>query len=150
MLIAILTGITVLLGNIALLLYIKWRADRAIRAFFEAKEGELSAFGEITKAVWQQGASVVAGTLQRQAAGQNSADARGEKAVTKALIKDSNPLLGLALDKFPSLSKALTDNPNLLPIAARMLGKLGSQGNGGPPQTASKPETDIMNLYSYT
>ena len=79
-----------------------------------------------------------------------SGESRGKKALMKAatsdLIEQSNPILATVLKQFPSVGELIADNPNLLPIALNMLGKMNlGNSNGGGGEIGSY--ADGLNKY---
>lgn len=84
--------------------------------------------------------------------GTASGDARGKKAVLKAVAEDmidqSNPVLSTALNAFPAVKELLIDNPNLVPIALTMLGNFNLGGNGSG-KGQSSPNDFAQRLKEY-
>ena len=135
MITALLTGLAVALANILLYLYLKRKIHRSLKLYFEPKsKDEPSEFFQVTDAIAKQVACHTMFFLKQTSAGVASGEARQEKALTGALVKDvaaqKHPLLGLALNQFPNLSKMVTKNPDLLNQLGPLLEKMNIAGGG--------------------
>jgi len=141
----VLTGIAIILGNVALA-FIAWRqlnrekraALDLIRAYFEAPDAETpSEFAKMIDAAALVLAQRLVSSLKGTFMGVQSGARRGEDALQGDFLGDvatqANPTLGALLNSFPAVKRRLGKNPELIPAAMQLIGKLfpGGSAQGG-------------------
>lgn len=112
------------------------RVERYEQSFLKymtaESEGKPSGFALLTEAIATQFAQKLLNVFKTSALGQNSGEVRLESAVAKDMIQDAvgaqNPLFGLLMSAFPTVTKRLAKNPAALPAVLEVLGKLGKGG----------------------
>ena len=135
MITAIVAALLIILSNIIILLYVKSTIKRNFQAYFEAPDKETpSAFFQLTDMMAKQWAYHIMHQFKSTNAGLASGEARQEKAMSQAIVKDvaqqQNPLLGIALNQFPNLTKLVAKNPELLNIAQQVMSNFKNKGGG--------------------
>ncbi|GAI50312.1 unnamed protein product, partial [marine sediment metagenome] len=75
----------------------------------------------------------VASQIQNTFKGESLVEGRQEKRILNDIAKDqleqSNPMVAMILQQFPTLQKRLLKNPALLPMATEVLSKVGKGGD---------------------
>ncbi len=99
------------------------------RAYFESPDGNTpSQFASLVEVISGQFSQKLVATLKSTFMGVQSGDHRAERGPVGELAQDmaiqESPVLGSILASFPSVAKRLRKNPELLPFAQSLLGKL--------------------------
>ncbi|GAI05443.1 unnamed protein product [marine sediment metagenome] len=108
--------------------------DFAKEYFNPRGDGLPSPFADTISGIAQVVGSSVATQIKNTFTGESLLAQRQEKGILQDMAKDqleqSNPLIAMILQQFPTLQKRLLKNPALLPMATEALSKLG-KGAGG-------------------
>ncbi|GAH92970.1 unnamed protein product, partial [marine sediment metagenome] len=92
-------------------------------------DGLASPFADTISGIAQVVGSSVATQIKNTFTGEALLTQRQEKGILKDIAQDqleqSNPLIAMILQQFPTLQKRLLKNPALLPMATEALKKLG-------------------------
>lgn len=111
----------------------KQRILSSLHAYIEHPD-ENNPIAQLTGMVATQFSNIIMHHLSQTAKGLASGASRQEKAVDAAIVRDSiaanNPLIGMAIDAMPMLSKLTRKNPELVALAAEKLGPMLSKKSG--------------------
>ncbi|GAH94224.1 unnamed protein product [marine sediment metagenome] len=103
--------------------------DFAKDYFTPRGDGLASPFADTISGIAQVVGSSVATQIKNTFTGESLLTQRQEKGIINDIAKDqleqSNPLVAMILQQFPTLQKRLLKNPTLLPMATEALKKLG-------------------------
>jgi len=131
----ILTGICLVLSNVALYLIVKRQFYAGLHAFLAPRGENQSEFAELIGVITDQAASKNAQCLKAVFMGQNSVQSKNstrlETAITTDLVSRQSPMLGMGMSMFPQLQKLVTKNPGALEMLAKFMQGQGKPGEAG-------------------
>ena len=121
----ILTGIFLILAQVALFLVAKRQLHAGLTSFISPRGDNPSEFAEIIGVITDQAATKNAASLKAVFMGQNSVVSKNaerlDNAVATDLVSQQSPMLGMGLSMFPNLSKLVTKNPGALQMLATFM-----------------------------
>ena len=133
----ILTGMFIVLANVALYIVVKRRLYTGLRSFLAPRGDNPSEFAEIVGVITDQAAAKNAQSLKGVFMGQNSVTAKNatrvETALTTDLVSQQQPLLGMGMTMFPQLQKLILKNPGALQMLATFVQGQGANKEAGLP-----------------
>jgi len=154
-LLAILTFFAILGGGLLLFRIVKrtytvekQRILSALHAYIEKPDAD-NPIAQLTGMIATQFSNIIVHHISQSARGVASGDSRQEKAVEAAIVHDlvaeANPLMGMAMNTMPWLSKLTRKNPELVALAAQKLGPMLKQksGDGSEPNEPTPFEFQI-------
>ena len=136
MLTAIITGLVVVVANLALVLLLTRGYNKAkasllsgLRLYFEAHGEQPSEFSKFLDIVVDRASAKMAQSLKMVFYGTQSGEAKNVKRLEGALVQDlmeaQSPMLSTIAQSFPAVGKLIRKNPNLIPLLQGFLGKKG-------------------------
>ena len=136
MITAIITGLVVVVANLALFSLLARRYNRekasllaGLRLYFEAHGDQPSEFSKFLDIVVDRASAKMAQSLKMVFYGTQSGEAKNVKRLDGALVQDlmeaQSPMLATIAQSFPAVGKLIRKNPNLIPLLQGILAKKG-------------------------